>query len=152
MDVISSCILAITYVWKLGLVLAFDALPPLVACGYVRMRLEFKLDNDTVSRFANSAGIVSEAVLAIRTVASLALEREILAKYKESLRFIARTSVKSLLRAVFWYTLGQHFSFLAMALGFWCGGRLLSFGEYTATQFYTAFIATTFSGEAATSL
>ncbi len=148
-NLVSSCVLAIAYGWKLGLVLAFGALPPLVASGYVRIRLEFKLDDGTSSRFANSAGIASEAVLAIRTVASLALEREILARYEESLRSITRISAKSLMSTMFWYSLSQSISFLAMALGFWYGGRLISFGEYTSQQFYTVFIAVIFSGEAA---
>jgi ATP-binding cassette subfamily B (MDR/TAP) protein 1 len=39
-----------------------------------------------------------------------------------------------------------------MALGFWYGGRLISFGEYTSQQFYTVFVAVIFSGEAAASL
>ncbi|KAF3932797.1 hypothetical protein ABW19_dt0207792 [Dactylella cylindrospora] len=147
-NLVSSCILAIAYGWKLGLVLTFGALPPLVASGYVRIRLEFKLDNDTASRFANSAGVASEAVLAIRTVASLAIEDEILAKYEQSLRSIARTSVRSLVGTMFWYSLSQSISFLAMALGFWYGGRLISFGEYNSQQFYIVFIAVIFSGEA----
>ena len=151
-NLISSCVLALAYGWKLGLVLTFGALPPLVASGYVRIRLEFKLDADTASRFANSAGIASEAVLAIRTVASLALEHEILARYEESLQSIARTAVRSLVSTMFWYSLSQSISFLAMALGFWYGGRLISFGEYTSQQFYTVFIAILFSGEAAAAL
>lgn len=151
-NLFSSCILAIAYGWKLGLVLTFGALPPLVASGYARMLLELKLDNDTASRFANSAGIASEAIMAIRTVASLVLEREILAKYEDSLRYIAKSSARSIVGTMFWYSLSQSISFLAMALGFWYGGRLMSFGEYTSQQFYTVFIAVIFSGEAAANL
>lgn len=151
-NLISSCVLAISYGWKLGLVLAFGALPPLVASGYVRIRLEFKLDDDTASRFASSASIAAEAVAAIRTVASLAMETEVLARYEDSLRSIAKTSVKSLVSTMFWYALSQSISFLSMALGFWYGGRLISFGEYTPQQFYTVFVAVIFSGEAAAAL
>ncbi|KAK6514979.1 hypothetical protein TWF506_007337 [Arthrobotrys conoides] len=151
-NIVSSCILAIVYGWKLGLVLTFGALPLLVASGYVRIRLEYKLDEDTASRFANSAGIATEAVLAIRTVSSLAIEDDILAKYERSLRSIARTSVRGLVQTMFWYSLSQSISFLAMALGFWYGGRLISYGEYTSQQFYTVFIAVIFSGEAGASL
>ncbi|KAL1873128.1 hypothetical protein VTK73DRAFT_1089 [Phialemonium thermophilum] len=151
-NLISSCILAIAYGWKLGLVLTFGALPPLLASGYARIRLEVRLDEDTASRFANSAGVASEAVAAIRTVASLALEHGILAKYEDSLRTIARAASRSRLSTMFWYSLSQSMSFLAMALGFWYGGRLISYGEYTPQQFYTVFIAVIFSGEAAASL
>lgn len=148
-NLVSSCILAIAMGWKLGLVLVLGALPPLVFSGYLRIRLEFKLDDDTSSRFADSTSIASEAVMAIRTVASLALEKQIVERYEGSLRHIARSSLKSLIWTMFWYSLSQSFSFLAMALGFWYGGRLMSFGEYTSTQFYVVFVAVIFSGEAA---
>lgn len=151
-NLVSSCVLAISFGWKLGLVLTFGALPPLVASGYVRIRLELKLDDDTATRFANSASIAAEAVSAIRTVTSLAMETEVLARYEDSLRSIAKTSVKGLVRTMFWYALSQSISFLSMALGFWYGGRLISFGEYTSQQFYTVFVAVIFSGEAAASL
>lgn len=38
---------------------------------------------------------------------------------------------------------------VAMALGFWYGGRLMTFGEYTAEQFFVIFIAIVFGGQAA---
>ncbi|OLN94073.1 Leptomycin B resistance protein pmd1-like protein 8 [Colletotrichum chlorophyti] len=119
----SSCVLAIAVGWKLGLVLVFGALPPLVFSGWLRIRLEYKLDNDTAARFAESSGLAAEAVTAIRTVSSLGLERNILDS--------------------------QSVSFLTMALGFCYGGRLLPTGEYTSSQFYTGFIAVIFSGESA---
>ncbi|KAK6077783.1 Leptomycin B resistance protein pmd1-like protein 8 [Seiridium cupressi] len=126
------------YGWRLGLLLTFGALPLLVASGYVRMRLEFKLDDDTPLRFVNSAGIASEAGWAIRTVASLALEREILTKYEESLRFIAKASVKSLVK--------HHFLVPPQSVYF-----LPRLGTLIL-QFHTVFIAVIFSGEAAASL
>ncbi|CAK7202975.1 hypothetical protein SEUCBS139899_005702 [Sporothrix eucalyptigena] len=150
-NLVASCILALATGWKLGLVLVFGALPPLVGAGYVRIRLELQLDDATSVRFAHSAGIASEAVRAIRTVASLTLERTLLARYEEALESIARMSIRSLVVTMLWYALSQSLSFLAMALGFWYGGRLLSYGEYTAMQFYTVFIAVLFSGEAAAS-
>jgi len=118
-NVVASSALAIAYGWKLGLVLALGALPPLVFSGYLRIRLEFKLDDEKSARFADSAGIASEAVLAIRTVASLALEREIVEKVRQSLHHIAAKSLASLGWTMLWYSLSQSISFLAMALGFW---------------------------------
>lgn len=55
-----------------------------------------KLDDDTSTHFANSTNIVTETVLAIRTVSSLALEREIIAKYEGCLKSIAKRSVRTL--------------------------------------------------------
>ena len=118
-NLVSSSILGIIIAWKLGLVLVFGALPLVVMSGWLRIRLELRLDADTSSRFADSAGMASEAVLAIRTVSSLVLEREILDKYKHALDGIAKTSIKTLGWTMFWYSLTQSISFLSMALGFW---------------------------------
>ncbi|KAF2708657.1 multidrug resistance protein-like protein 1 [Pleomassaria siparia CBS 279.74] len=150
-NVVSSSILALIVGWKLGLVVVIGALPLIVFAGYLRIRLEFKLEEDTSKRFASSAALASEAVSAIRTVSSLALERHILDMYRSRLQGVARSSIKALVWTMFWYSLTQSVSFLAMALGFWYGGRLISFGEYTTTQFFTVFIAVIFSGEAAAS-
>ena len=148
-SVVSSCILAIVTGWKLGLAITFGALPLVVFFGYLRIRLEFRLEEQTGKRYANSAALASEAVSAMRTVSSLALERHVIKRYEDRLSVVARHSMKSLIWTMFWYSLTQSFSFLAMALGFWYGGQLISRGEYTTTQFYTVFIAVVFSGEAA---
>ncbi|KAF2736700.1 multidrug resistance protein-like protein 1 [Polyplosphaeria fusca] len=150
-NVVSSSILALIVGWKLGLVVVFGALPPVIFSGYLRIRLEFKLEEDTGKRFSSSAALAAEAVSSIRTVSSLALENHILDRYHERLRGVARRSIKALVWTMFWYALSQSISFLAMALGFWYGGRLISFGEYSTTQFFTVFIAVIFSGEAAAS-
>lgn len=148
-NVVGSSILALVVGWKLGLVVVFGALPPLIFSGYVRIRLEFKLEEETGKRFANSAALAAEAVSAIRTVSSLALEKHVVSMYKERLQGVAQRSIKSLIWTMFWYSLSQSVSFLAMALGFWYGGRLISYGEYSNLQFFTVFIAVIFSGEAA---
>ncbi|KAF1832024.1 P-loop containing nucleoside triphosphate hydrolase protein [Decorospora gaudefroyi] len=148
-NVVSSSILGIAVGWKLGLVVVFGALPLIVYAGYLRIRLEFKLEELTGKRFASSAALASEAVSAIRTVSSLALERNVLARYEERLRGVARDGIKALVWTMFWYALTQSISFLAMALGFWYGGRLISTGEYTSSQFFIVFIGVIFSGEAA---
>ena len=118
-NLLSSCILAIITGWKLGLVLAFGALPPLVFSGYLRIRLEFKMDDETAARFAASSGIASEATRAIRTVSALALEGDVIRRYEDALGGIERRSLGSIGYIMFWYSLSQSISFLGMALGFW---------------------------------
>ncbi|KZM28755.1 ATPase [Ascochyta rabiei] len=117
----------------LALEAGFSPLPPLVFAGDIRIRLEFKLEEETGERFARSAALAAEAVSAIRTLSSLALEK----------------IYESFSSMMFWYFLSQSVSFLAMALGFWYGGRLISYYEYTITKFFTMFIAVVFSEEAA---
>ena len=118
-NVISCSILAIVVGWKLGLVVVFGALPPVIASGYIRIRLEFRLEEATKTRFSSSAAMASEAVSAIRTVASLALEEYTIQRYQDRLKNVARTSVKALVWTMFWYSFTQSINFLAMALGFW---------------------------------
>ncbi|PNY26307.1 Leptomycin B resistance protein pmd1 [Tolypocladium capitatum] len=148
-SLVGSSVLAIVVGWKLGLVLTFGALPVLVGAGYMRIRLEFKFEDDTEGRFAESSGIAAEAVMGIRTVSSLALERAVVERYEERLQGIARMAIGSLGWKMVFYALSQSASFLVEALGFWYGGKLMSTGEYTTAQFYTVFIAVVFSGESA---
>jgi ATP-binding cassette subfamily B (MDR/TAP) protein 1 len=118
-NIFSSSILALVIGWKLGLAVIFGALVPIVFCGYLRIRLEFKLEEDTGKRFASSAALASEAVSSIRTVSSLALERYIIEKYRDRLQNVALRSTKALIWTMFWYSFTQSISFLGMALGFW---------------------------------
>ncbi|GAB0138927.1 hypothetical protein EsDP_00007147 [Epichloe bromicola] len=151
-NLVSSCALAITYGWKLGLVLTLGALPFVVGSGYIRIRLEFRFEDDTVERFAKSSAVAAEAVMGIRTVSSLALERVVIERYSDNLQGIARHAIGSLGYKMLFYSLSQSVSMLAMGLGFWYGGKLVSTGEYTSGQFYIVFIAIVFSGEAAAML
>lgn len=148
-NIVSSSALAIAYGWKLGLVIVFGGLPPIVMSGYLRIRLETRIEGINSERFADSASLASEAVTAIRTVASLTLEKPILDQYSDMLDSIVRRSIKSLLWTMFWFALSQSLDFLVEALGFWYGGQLLASGEYTTEQFYVIFIGVLFAGQAA---
>ncbi|GAB7328849.1 hypothetical protein MBLNU13_g00727t2 [Cladosporium sp. NU13] len=148
---ISCAILGIAYGWKLGLVCTFGAMPPLILGGYFGIRISTKLDDDTTKRFAGSAAIAAEAVAAIRTVASLVLERTILDEYERRLNVVASRSIKSLSITMVFFSLTQSINFCAMALGFWYGGKLVSTAEYTTEQFFVVFIAVVLGGESVAS-
>ncbi|KAM0240144.1 hypothetical protein ACHAP5_008064 [Fusarium lateritium] len=150
--IVSVSILGVVYGWKLGLVCVFGALPPIATSGFLRIRLEVKLAEDTSERFASSAALATEAVSAICTVATLTLENKMLALYRERLDVVARKSVKALTLTMFWYAFSQSVNFLCMALGFWYGGLLVSTGEYTNEQFFVVFIAVVLGGENAATL
>ncbi|KAF9887927.1 hypothetical protein FE257_009449 [Aspergillus nanangensis] len=148
-NIAASSGLALGYGWKLALVMMFGGLPLLVGSGYIRVRLETKLDADVSASFAESADVASEAVSAIRTVASLAIEPQVMAKYSELLDGIVLRSIRSLTLAIIPYALSQSLEFLVMALGFWYGSRLLASGEYDTNQFFIVFIGLLFAGQAA---
>lgn len=148
-NILSSSILAIAYGWKLGLVVVFGGLPVLLAAGLFRIRLETRLENKVGDRFSESASLATEMVTSIRTVASLALEKQILDEYSQLMQHIVRQSIRSLFTTMFLYALSQSLDFLVMALGFWYGSRLLAYENYTTTQFYIIFIGVLFAGQAA---
>ena len=148
-NIASSSALGVAYGWKLGLVIAFGGLPPLVAAGYVRIRLEQRLEAAIAKQFARTAGFATEAVTSMRTVSFLTLETTIMNRYNEALSDIATRVIPSLALTLLPYALSQSMDFLIMALGFWYGSRLLVSGEYTTEQFFVIFIAVVFGGQAA---
>lgn len=151
-SIVSSSILALAYGWKLGLVVVFGGLPPLLFAGYARIRLETTFEATMSEQFSESAGLASEAVLAIKTVASLNLESSILQRYSHLLGGIVQKSVRSLSWTLLLHAVSQSLEFLIMALGFWYGSQLVSKGEYTVTQFYVIFVGVLFAGQAASQL
>lgn len=148
-NLVSDAILALVYGWKLGLVVFFGALPLIFGSGYLRIRLEMKFDDENSAVFADSARFASEAVGAIRTVVSFTIENSVSAAYDARLQRILQNSLGNIMLKMFWYSLADSVEFLAMALGFWYGGKLLADGEYTTNQFFIIYIAIVFGGQAA---
>lgn len=142
-------ILALVYGWKLALVVFFGGLPLIFGSGYLRIRLEMKFDDKNAASFAESARFASEAVGAMRTVACFTIEESISAAYDARLQISLRNSLKQVVFTMFWYALADSVQFLAMALTFWYGGKLLADGEYTTDQFFIIYTSLIFGGEAA---
>ena len=146
-NIISSSVLGIAFGWKLGLVIVFGGLSLLIVAGYVRIRLDQKLEASTGEQFASSAGLATEAVTSIRTISSLTLEGPVLHEYNEVLGNIVAQVIPGLVLTLLPYALSQSIEFLIMALGFWYGSRLIADGEYSVTQFFVIFIAVIFGGQ-----
>ncbi|KAL7935562.1 P-loop containing nucleoside triphosphate hydrolase protein [Trichoderma chlorosporum] len=150
---ISACsILAIAYSWKLGLVVVLAGLPPMVGSGWFKIRLDVKLDHHISGRQAKSAAIASEAVNAIRTVSSLAIEESVLESYTYELDKAIDGSVRPMSFMMICFAFTQCAEYFFLALGFWYGCRLVSFHETTMHNFYVTFLAVFFSGQAASQL
>ncbi|KAF4550784.1 ABC transporter transmembrane region-containing protein 1 [Elsinoe fawcettii] len=148
-NVISSSILGLAYGWKLSLVLIFGGLPPLIGSGYLKIRLEMAMAKQTAAKFADSAGLAGEAVAAIRTISSLAMEGKTLERFGDKVDGILKDSTPFIVHSSFWYALSQSAEFGVLALGFWYGCRLVATNEYTVKQFFIVFTAVFFSGQAA---
>ena len=117
--VVASGIMSIVVSWKLGLVGVFAGIPPMILAGYVRIRVETKMEAEIDSKFSKSASIASESVMAIRTVSSLAMEEEILRKYTTELDTAHRESRASLFSMMVFFSLTQAIEYFILALGFW---------------------------------
>lgn len=118
-SVLVSSILSIAVAWKLGLVGVFAGLPPMLLAGYVRIRLETKMDADVDRRFSKSASIASETVTVIRTVSSLAIEEDVLRRYRFELDTAVKRSAPQLFSMMIWFSLTQSIEYFILALGFW---------------------------------
>ena len=118
-SVLSCCILALVYGWRLDVVIIFAGLPPMLASGYARIKMEGSLDHKIGKRFSMSAYIASEAVNSIRTVSSLAIEATVLDRYTHELDQAIISSTKPLLLIMLPFAFTQSVEYCFQALGFW---------------------------------
>ncbi|KAF7193767.1 ABC multidrug transporter MDR5, partial [Pseudocercospora fuligena] len=150
--IVCSSIFGIAKGPQLGLLCVFAALPPILVSGYLRVRLESKLEASTMARFDDSASFATETISAHRVVAMFTLESTMMARYSKQLSGLTRKSVPAISVIMLWYALSQSIQFLSFALGFWYGARLVSQGKYSMTQFVEIFVAIFFGGEAASAM
>jgi ATP-binding cassette subfamily B (MDR/TAP) protein 1 len=145
---IAACsVLGIVYAWKLGMVIVFAGIPALLGCGYIKMRLDGRLDRMVAKRLATSSAIASESTTAIRTVSSLGIENSILDRYIYELDHAVNRSLKPLLHVMVWFALTQASEYWFQALGFWYGTRLVSFGEITLFEFFVSYMSVFFCAQ-----
>lgn len=105
--------------WKFALVVITPSLPIILAGGWYRVRheVEFEAKNNEV--FAESARFATESIGAIRTVASLTLERAICEKYDELLQNHIRESWKKARISGLVFAASDSLVLLCMAFALW---------------------------------
>ncbi|OAA58748.1 ATP-binding cassette multidrug transport protein ATRC [Cordyceps fumosorosea ARSEF 2679] len=148
LNVLGCSALAVAYSWRLGLVVVCAGMPPLLASGWLKIRSDARLDDQLSRRHSRSAAIASEAVTAIRTVSSLAIEAAVLDRYTGELDRAVAGSVRPLLSVMVWFALTQSIEYWFLALGFWYGCRLLALGQLSLFDFFVAFMSVFYSGQA----
>ncbi|KAL7267348.1 hypothetical protein RUND412_010070, partial [Rhizina undulata] len=148
-NLISNCALALLVGWKLALVAVFGTLPPIFLAGFFRLRLDMRAHDRSAKFFLESSRFASEAVGAIRTVASLTLEDAVLRRYEERLQKSVRDGVLHTVRVMALFGLSDSIELLGMGLAFWYGGNLLADHEMRTKQFFIVFVAVIFGGQAA---
>jgi ATP-binding cassette subfamily B (MDR/TAP) protein 1 len=145
---IASITLSVAIGWKLALVTA-STIPVLLTCGFLRFWILAQFQSRSKKAYESSASYACEATSAVRTVAALTREDDVLQHYRESLAVQAKKSLRSVLKSSTLYAASQSLTFMCMALGFWYGGTLLGNGEYSMFQFFVCFPAIIFGAQSA---
>jgi ATP-binding cassette, subfamily B (MDR/TAP), member 1 len=145
---IASITLSLAVGWKLALVTC-STIPVLLTCGFLRFWILAQFQRRAKRAYESSASYACEATSAIRTVASLTREGDVLQHYQASLAEQAARSLRSTIKSSSLYAASQSFMFLCMALGFWYGGTLIANGEYTLFQLFLCFPAIIFGAQSA---
>ena len=77
-------------------------------------------------------------LLELSAPSRLTREDDCLELYSEYLDVPLRNFNRKSIPSTLLYSISQSFAFFAIALVFWYGSRLVSYGEFTAKQFFTA--------------
>ena len=134
--------------WKLALVCT-ATIPILLGCGFLRFWMLARFAARSKTAYANSASYACEATSAIRTVASLTREEDVLDHYHQSLVSQQKISLRSILRSSTLYAASQSLTFLCIALAFWYGSGRIVTGEYSLLQYFICFSAVIFGAQSA---
>ncbi|KAJ4304148.1 GTPase-activating protein [Collariella sp. IMI 366227] len=140
---VAACTVALAMGWKLALV-CIATMPILIGCGFFRFWMLAHYQRRAKQAYSSSASYASEAITAIRTVAALTREEDVLNHYKAALAEQQRSSLMSVLKSSSLYAASQSAMFLAFALGFWYGGTLIA--KY---DFFIVFSSVIFSAQSA---
>jgi ATP-binding cassette subfamily B (MDR/TAP) protein 1 len=115
---IAAIAVATAIAWKLALV-CVSTIPVLLGCGFFRFWLLAQFQRRAKKSYERSASYACEATSAIRTVASLTREEDVLTQYRASLAAQGKRSLESILKSSLLYAASQSLMFLCVALGFW---------------------------------
>jgi ATP-binding cassette subfamily B (MDR/TAP) protein 1 len=115
---IAAIVLSLAIAWKLALV-CISTIPVLLGCGFFRFWMLARFQQRAKKGYESSASYACEATSAIRTVASLTREEDVLVHYTDALNSQAKSSLRSVLKSSLLYAAAQSLMFLCIALGFW---------------------------------
>ncbi|KAL5439238.1 hypothetical protein PMIN07_011548 [Paraphaeosphaeria minitans] len=141
-------IIALAIGWKLALV-CISTVPIVLACGFFRVWVLARFQALSKQFYEASASYACESTSAIRTVASLMREYDVLCNHRQQLHEQGIRSLKSVLQSSALYAASQSLGFAVNALAFWYGGQLIAQHEYSIFQFFVCFSATVFGAQSA---
>ncbi|KAK9491116.1 P-loop containing nucleoside triphosphate hydrolase protein [Lipomyces doorenjongii] len=148
MIVVSSVTLALVIAWNLGLVTT-ACVPLLLAAGFYRFYILAKFQRKAQQSSEGTASYACEATSAIRTVAALTREEDVMQHYHAELQYQIEKGRSTVHYSALLYGVAQGMLYLIMALTFWYGARFLKTREYDLFQFYVTFMAVVFGAQSA---
>ncbi|KAK9351962.1 P-loop containing nucleoside triphosphate hydrolase protein [Lipomyces doorenjongii] len=148
MMIISGVILALALAWKLAIVCT-ACLPIIISSGFWRFYVLSVFQNTTKKSNELAGSYACEATSAIRTVASLTREHDVMAHYHAIIKEQGRVSKRASNRSAFWYGIAQGMQYFILALAFWYGSSFIRRNEYTLFQFYVTYTTIIVGAEAA---
>ncbi|EED12971.1 multidrug resistance protein 1, 2, putative [Talaromyces stipitatus ATCC 10500] len=149
--VVGGIIITLAVGWKLTLVYVC-AVPVILGTWILRFKVMADFGEAVAAYNAKSASLACEYTNAIRTVASLEMEEYFLDRYAAHHRDQLRQPWKANLRNSVLYARTQSALYLARALAFWYGSRLLFSGEYSQFQLFLVFAEVIFGVQSAGTL
>jgi ATP-binding cassette subfamily B (MDR/TAP) protein 1 len=150
-SIIGAAIVSLTAGWKLGLVV-LSCLPLSILANKLRMDLMRKGNLATKEHYERSAQVACEAVGAMRTVAALTRERELVNRYAKDLKAPLAIGHHHAIFGSILYAASQGFANLTNALAFWYGGQLFITDGYDVRQMFVVLMASMFAGQASGSV
>ncbi|KAL1915703.1 uncharacterized protein VTP21DRAFT_6462 [Calcarisporiella thermophila] len=125
----------------------FTTVPMLLLAGYLRTALASAFQERAKKTSESSAQLACEATTAIRTVASLTRESQVLSQYRVALSNTEEMAKRNAFMTTLLYAFSQGANYLAYALAFWYGSQLFKDGEYDLRKMFTVFMAVVFGAQ-----
>ncbi|KAF2843130.1 P-loop containing nucleoside triphosphate hydrolase protein [Patellaria atrata CBS 101060] len=147
-SVFGGIILAHFVAWKIAIVL-LAAVPVMLFSGFMRLRVLSKAEERHQVAYSHAAALASEACAAIKTVAALGRERDILRLYKRAIKEPYQKSLKYTAVSNILLAFSLAITYFVYALAYWWGSKQVRSGKYTVRDFFIVLPALLFSAQAA---
>jgi ABC-type bacteriocin/lantibiotic exporter with double-glycine peptidase domain len=102
-------------------------------------------DSKNIKAYRNAGQVVSEAVQAIRTVASLTAEQKFNQRYQDLIKEPFRNNIRASLYSGLNFGLSQGLVFFTYGAGFYAGSRFVYNGDYNFLQMNTVMMSIIFT-------
>ncbi|KAK8194857.1 leptomycin B resistance protein pmd1 [Phyllosticta capitalensis] len=141
-------ILAHVVAWRIAVVL-LAAVPVMLLAGFFRLRVLSMAQERQETSYNDAAALASEACAAIRTVAALGRERDVLKQYRAAIQGPYEQSLKFTLTGNILLAFSLAITYFVYALAYWWGAKNVREGYYGELQFFIVLPGLLFSAQSA---